>query len=501
MQRVRPPSIMLFLPGRRGLRDRPRYAHARAHPHTDFRHGLSMMWGIRVPAGAPARQVRSASLRTKLRLLYAGQGNFGALLQTMAARMCIFALNVGSGVVTARGMGAEGRGMLTALITWPQFIAYLMTFGMVNAMMYRVKSEPAERGRFFGAALCLTAVAGLLATATGVILIPLLLRGYPQTDVWHAQALMMVAPAVLLALIIQTAAEAAADFAGANALRCFSVAGTFAGTVFLYVSSSLAPASAAFCYLLPQVPLTVWLLMRLWPHYRPNLRRFANTTSRLIRYGIRCYPVEFINAASTYIGQSIVVALVAPVGVGWFTVSLSIARLLEIFYATVSTVLLPATAARPKSEVLEKTARAARLTALLMAIFMAPLYVLLPWLLPLVYGSSFADAVPIARMLLLEALLSGTVWVLLQGFLALERPGLATILQVTGICASVTFLALIVPHGGARDAAKVLLGIGGLKLTLTIALYRLALGMPLRIFAFGKADLAYARDLMRSEVR
>jgi enterobacterial common antigen flippase len=245
------------------------------------------------------------------------------------------------------------------------------------------------------------------------------------------------------------------------------------------------------------VPLTIWLLARLWPSYRPNLRHFGATALRLVRYGFRCYPVELINAASTYIGQSIVVASVAPTGVGWFTVSLSIARLLEIFHAAVSTVLLPATAARPPGEVIDVTIRAARLTGLMMALFAAPLLLLLPWLLPFVYGQSFADAVPIARLLLVEGLISGTIWVLLQGFLALGRPGLATILQTAGICGSVTLLLLIVPEEGALGAAKVLLAVAIIKLALIVALYRFALGTPLRLFLYRKADLAYARDLLR----
>ncbi len=372
-------------------------------------------------AAKVAVQERLSFVRAKLRLIYVGGDNFGALLQTMATRTSIFALNVGCGVLTARGLGAEGRGILAALITWPQFVAYLLTFGLVNSFIFNVKSDPHGKSRYFGAVIVLALLAGAVATAVGVALMPRLLGEYSDADVRLAQYLMTAAPAVLLALAVQSAAEAASDFRGANVLRGASVAATFLCLLALRGTVRLSPLTAAASYLVPQIPMTIWLIVRLARCCRPRLTVFAATAWQLAGYGLRCCPHEFITGAAAYAGQVVVVTRVEPAAVGWYTVSVSIARLLEIFYATVSSVLLPAPApaARSAAEVVEKTARAARLTALLMTGFMAPLFLSLPWLLPRIYGTEFAQAVPVARLLLLEGVLSGTVWVMMQAFLAL----------------------------------------------------------------------------------
>jgi enterobacterial common antigen flippase len=431
-----------------------------------------------------------------LDLVRTGHGNFGALLQTMATRVSIFALNLGCGVITARGLGAHGRGMLAALATWPQFIAYLLTFGIINSFMFNVKAHPEDKRELFGAAIVLSLIAGMAATAVGVVLMPRLLAEYSSEEVLVARIFMAVAPAILLALTMQTAAEAASDFRGANIVRGLSVAATFVALV-LFLTAGLSPAGAAACYLLPQIPLTLWLFVRLRRHYRPTLSRFRETARRLAAYGLQCYPHEFITAAAAYVGQALVVTLLQPAAVGWFTVSLSIARLLEIFYATVAAVLLPASAARSAAEVVGKTTCAARLTVLFMAAFAMPLFVLLPGLLPLVYGRSFTEAVPIARLLLLEGMLSGAVWVLMQGFLALGRPTLAATIQASAVAASIVLLLRLAPIYGAVGAAKVLLAVAMAKLILAVGLYRVALRTRLRQLNYCRADFAYLGALLR----
>ena len=430
-----------------------------------------------------------------MQLLRTGDGNFGALLQTMATRASIFSVNIICGIITARGLGAHGRGVLAALITWPQLIAYLLTFGIFNSFIFNVKGDPENKSQLFGAMIVLSLIAGLAATGTGIALMPHFLAAYSADEVRHAQILMAVAPAILLALGMQVAAEAAADFRGANMAKGLSVVATLSGLI-LSLVIGLSPDAAALCYLLPQVPLTLWLFLRLRHHYRPALSRFVEAASQLTAYGLRCYPHELINAASAYVGQAMVVTLLPPVAVGWFTVSLSVARLLEVFYSTVASVLLPATAARSPAEVVAKTARAARLTLLFMAIFALPLIIALPWLLPLVYGARFQEAVPVARLLVLEGMLSGAVWVLMQGFLALGRPVLAASLQLSAVAASVALMFRLAPLYGALGAATVLVAIALARLVLAIGLYRFALSAPLRQLNFCRADFTYLWALL-----
>lgn len=435
------------------------------------------------------------AIRMKLALACTGRGNFGAVLQTMATRVSIFALNMASGITTARTLGAHGRGLLAALLTWPQLITFLLTLGVATSLLYNVKADPVRKGAFFAATLLVSGAASVLAVIVGILLVPHLLPGYPPEELQAARILMTTAPAIMLALMVQTAAEAAGDFPGANTLRGISVLGTFAGVFALAVTHTMSPVAAAICYLLPQLPLTIWLLHRLAPTYRLSLGGVRQVLPRLMKYAVRCYPMELLNTALTYVGQAMVVALLEPTAVGYFAVSLGVARLLEIFYTAVATVLLPATAARSATEVIEKTGRAARLTLLLMAVLAVVLFLMLPVLVPLVYGSGFSDVVVIARILVIEGVVSGTVWILAMAFVALGRPELPTVVQISTLVLSTTMLLLWVPTYGARGAAEVLLAVAVAKLLLVGALYRFGLKVPLRQLLYCRGDFIYAREL------
>ena len=437
------------------------------------------------------------ALKRNLLLARRGRGMVGALLQTMATRVSLFALNIGTGIITARTLGAEGRGMLSGLLTWPQFIAYLMTFGLLTSMLFNVKATPTEKGQFFAATAIFGFALGAIASVAGILLMPHLLPGYPTRDLRLAQALMSAAPVILLALVVQTAAEASDDFAGANGLRGISVFGTFASVAALALSGKLSPAAAAACYLFAQLPVAVWLFRRLRGSYKPTLRGFRTVLRRLIVYGLRCYPIELLTTATAYVGQVMVVMLLEPVAVGYFTVSVGIARMLEIFYATVSTVLLPATAAQPTSEVVEKTMRAARLNLFLMTLFALPVLLAIPTILPLVYGTDFAGAADIACILLLEGVVSGTVWVLMQAFVALQRPEIPTLVHAVTLILSATMLLAIVPAYGVVGAAATLLVISLAKLIVALGLYRLILAVPIRRLLHDSTDFLFFKELLQ----
>lgn len=55
-----------------------------------------------------------------------------------------------------------------------------------------------------------------------------------------------------------------------------------------------------------------------------------------------------------------------------------------------------------------------------------------PFVMPLLYGPDFKEAISVFRMLLLEVSISGGTMVLAQAFMALGKPKIVTILQGIG---------------------------------------------------------------------
>jgi O-antigen/teichoic acid export membrane protein len=80
-----------------------------------------------------------------------------------------------------------------------------------------------------------------------------------------------------------------------------------------------------------------------------------------------------------------------------------------------------------------------------------------PFLLRLLYGAEYVSAVGALRILVAECVLSGAVFVLAQAFMALNRPGVVTVLQAFGLSLSIPMMLLLIPRYGIYGAAVSLL--------------------------------------------
>lgn len=433
----------------------------------------------------------------RLPSLRSGQGAAGAVAQTVVARGLIVGLNIGTGVITARALGAEGRGVLAATVMWPQLMAWFATCGLTVSLLYNMNARRGEKRGLFTAAVLLIGVAGCFAAAIGVAIMPRLLARYHVADIRFAQLLLLTTPIVSIGLILQAAAEAERDFAAANALRVVPALGIFFGVSALFLLGWLTPHIAALVYTLAFLPMVAWLFARLRRKLRPSFAGTRRAARALVSFGLRCYPNDLLSAAAANVGQVVVVGMLDPAPVGYFVVSLSLSRVLDVVNSSVATVLLPSIAAQGRMQVTRKAAVAARLNLAATSCAALPLLALAPLLLPLVYGADFSAAGTVARLLLVEVTLTGTSALLSQAFIALGRPGIVTVLQAFGLCISTSLLLCLVPRFGAAGAAASMLGAATAKLICVIGCYKAILGVPFRDLLFQRDDLAWLKRALR----
>ena len=369
---------------------------------------------------------------SRIRWILKGQDSASATLQTLLSKVLILVINVGTGVITARFLGADGRGEQAAITLWPQFLAYLMTLGIPSALIYNLKRHKEHESEIFSAALVLSGVLGIVAMVVGVVFIPGWMTQYSPTSIQTAQWFMLAAPLTLLGVSFSAALEAKNDFTTSNQSKYLAPLATLLLLIGLVGAEKLTPLTAGLSYLLPSVPITIWLVFRLRQLFQIRWHRFIESCKLLLSYGLRSYGVDLLGTLSGQIGQVLVVGLLTPANMGLYTIALSLSRMLNLFQSSVITVLLPKAAARPIDEICLLTGRAARISLVLTLLIAAILAIGSPALLQLLYGSEFVQAVNVLRILLLEVVLSSTTWILAQTFMAAGRPGVVTILQGIG---------------------------------------------------------------------
>jgi O-antigen/teichoic acid export membrane protein len=409
------------------------------------------------------------------RLLFATRRGAGAVAQTVVARFAIAALSLATGVLTARVLGASGRGEQSAMTVWPSLLAYLLTLGLPGAIRYWIRKAPERRSEFFTVSVVAAAFTSLLACAAGVLFVPFWLHGYSIDVIRAAQFLMIFAPEVMVGLIFTAMLETLGEFNVANASRYITAIATLVALVALAVTHRMTPFSAAVVYTAAPVLVAIWVGWRLRSHFtlrpfdpRPAIRVLGS-------YGLRSYGIDLLSTISAQVDQVLVIGLLSAADVGIYVVALNASRVITILHGAVASVVVPSASGLETQAVTEMVGRSARISNAIALIFGALLAIALPLILPLFYGHAFDRAIPVAQLLTLEAVISGLASVLSQAFMALNKPGVVTILQGLGLAAILPLMLILLPTYGLVGAAIALLVSTAFRLALIIGSYALIL--------------------------
>jgi O-antigen/teichoic acid export membrane protein len=401
-----------------------------------------------------------------------------AVMQSMAGRILFVLINAATGVVTARALHPSGRGELAALGVWPNFLGSAMTFGLPSALIFWSRSDAEQRSSFLWASLPLTILTGSIAVLLGVVGIPFWLSQYSPEIVHVAQLLMLNAFVVLLVANARAACEANNDFVASSLALCMTPLFSLVALIAVQVAHALTPVSAALCYVAGGLPSCVFLLLRLRHTFTQRPSHTLHAAKKLLGYGSRSYGVDICGTLSLYADQAIVVHLLDPGAMGIYVVALSLSRTLNVIHQAVAAVLFPKAVALDQTELIAMTGRALRVSTLVTTACGALVAVFGPLLLTLLYGREYKGATMILNILIAEVILTGATLVLTRAYMALNRPGLVTILQSSGLILSLPLLAVFVPRWGVLGASFALLTAAVVRLIVALASFRFVLGEP-----------------------
>jgi antigen flippase len=436
----------------------------------------------------------SRYVRSVYRLVFAASRGAAAVAQTIVARFAIAGISVLTGVLTARVLGAGGRGEQSAMVVWPSLMAYLLTLGLPSAIRYMIRREPERRAELFTVALLATAAASVLACAIGIAFIPIWLHSYSIAVVRGAQFLMLFAPEIMLGLILTAMLETLGNFNIANATRYLSSASTLIVLVVLALTRVLTPFSAALAYSAPQVIVACWIAWTLRRYIRNRSFNLLPAFRALASYGMRSYGIDVLGIVTAQIDQVFVIGSLSVADVGIYSVALSASRIITILHSAVVTVIVPSVSGLEDEVVLQAVGRSARISTLIAVPLGAALAAALPIFLPLLYGNQFSRGILIAQLLTVEAIILGLLSVLAQAFMVFNRPGFVTTLQAIGLALVVPFMLILLPRFGMLGAALALLASTVCRLAMVLISFPAVLRVPAPSLLPNRDDLMRLRS-------
>jgi O-antigen/teichoic acid export membrane protein len=392
--------------------------------------------------------------------------------------------NLVSGIVNARALGPDGRGVTVALSAVAQLAGFLFAMGVAQSLSYFIARRPQDGPRLFTTWLLML----LPLTVVAIIVAELLLTTIFAVDgeqAIDAGRWFLITIAVVVGLELNFGLLLGAhDFLFYNALRLAQPALAAASFVVLWwldaltvVSSLIAATSGTAVVLAVGMARAV----RKVGLGRADLRFGLHT----LWYGVRGQGVTLGATVNARLDLVILPAFVASAGVGLYSVATNVSLIVYQFTSTFAALVLPA-AARDGDRGPLKVVGSLYATLLIACVLAIAIALPARPLLGAVYGADFRDAAEPLRLILPGAVLFAASAIVGAGLYAAGRPFTATIAQLAGLVVTIAGLAIFLGSGGIRAAAIVSSASYATVFVATLVAYKRVTGLAWRALLPGR---------------
>jgi O-antigen/teichoic acid export membrane protein len=413
-----------------------------------------------------------------------GRGLVRAGLITYVFASLTLVANLVSGIVTARALGPDGRGVTVALSAMAQLAGFLFAMGVAQSLSYFIARRPQDGPRLFTTWLLML----LPLTAVAIVLAELLLTTIFAVDgeqAVDAGRWFLFTIAVVVGLELNSGLLLGVhDFLFYNAMRLAQPALAAASFVVLWwldaltVVSSLIAATAGTAVVLAVGMARAVRKVGVGP---PDLRLGLHT----LWYGVRGQGVTLAANVNARLDLVMLPAFVAAAGVGLYSVATNVSLSVYQFASTFAGLVLPAAARDPRRGPL-KVIGALYATLAIAGVLALALGLLARPLLGAVYGDDFRDAAEPLRLILPGAVLFAASSIVGAGLYAAGRPFTATLAQLAGMGVTVVGLAIFLRSGGITAAAIVSSASYATVFLATLVAYKRVTGLPWRALLPGR---------------
>lgn len=378
-----------------------------------------------------------------------------ATLSTVITNYGIKLLNVLTGVILARTLGAVGRGEWEAMRVWPAMFITLGILGLDKALVYFTSRAPKEANSFTSTYFLMVTVLSAAWFAIGWVLMPFLLGQQSEAIITGARWHMLIVPLGFWAVSF-VVLSALKRYALWNLVRQMIPVLWLVGLLLLVVTDSVTPWSVMWVSVIAMaVRLVMIMIILVRVGIGPSVKAIDwALILPMSKYGL----ASSLGSSSQYMNfrldQLIMVGVLVPELVGLYAVSVSWSSLVAPVVTGLAEVVFPELSGKKKiAQAGESLARYSRLSVLLAIIASMPFIIGAPFLMPFFYGQDFAAAVPTAIVLTVASIPQMANLVLSNGLRGIGRPLATAWAEGIGLIMTLALLYLLLPIYDIMGAA------------------------------------------------
>ena len=404
----------------------------------------------------------------------------------------VMLLAFASGPILARALGPDGRGNLAAILLPVTLAPVVFSFGLTTYV-----TRQAARGRspalLMGSIGPLVLGLGVFAALLGPSVAALFAGG---RDVVHTFVLVgfLLMPVSLFGWLLHSFALGLERWRMVVAAQVISAVVSTAAIVVLYVLGSLTVASTAIVMFATGSLAAIPLLPLIREAGRPRFRREVVRES--LPFGLKAWVGGLGSVANVRLDQLLMTRLVEPRELGLYVVAFTVSNFfLNPVLGALTSGMLPRFASGDSALI----ARVLRTMIAAVALIGALIALGAPLIIYVLFGGAFADALPLAWLLLVATVPFAGLTVLSTALTSSGHPGFGASAEMVTLLVTVPCLLLALSTYGATAAAvtSIVAYSAGFVWLLFGGRRHLQLGLR-ELLVIRREDIAWVLDILRT---
>ena len=312
---------------------------------------------------------------------------------TFVTRIGTLALGIFTGVITARALGPENRGIFSLVALFPASIVTLTKLGQGIAAVYFIRREKEDVSRVASNVFIIGLLSGalLLALLFGLkgYLLTTIMRGVPM---WALTAMLPLIPVLLIESNLYGVLQATDRFHVYNTRLVAEGVLTVSGMAFVLLVMKWGLVGALGVVVAVRIIMIVWLVVTI--HKGSPLRLFFDRElfRRMLGYGLQSH-VQIIASHFHFKADMYLVAYyLDPAQVAFYSIAVRLAETMMHLPQTIGTVIFPRLAGSDRARGHQLTAMACRQTLAITVSVALVMIALGRFLIVTWYGAKYAAA-------------------------------------------------------------------------------------------------------------
>ncbi|HEX2268741.1 MAG TPA: oligosaccharide flippase family protein [Pyrinomonadaceae bacterium] len=374
---------------------------------------------------------------------------------TLVTRVLMIVNSVAAGIIVAHWLGAKGVGELAVINVAVATVVQICSFGLPSANTYFISQDQKQLRTAAINSLIFAALVGSLLALGLSYVAELRPDWFGSVSANLIRIASVSIPAQLITLIGLNILLAVGKLREFNLLdlvgQSFVLINAVVALIVLRRGLATLVILNTAAALVVSLVVAVLIVIAARKLARSQWRPDASLLRRMIGYGLK-FHVSILAGAIIFRADLLVVNHYrGPDEAGVYSVATQFGMLLMLLPGVIATLLFPRVTAEqdPRGETTALITRYTAFVTFLCCLAAVPF----SFLLPLIYGSAFAEATRLLLILLPGVFLIGLESVLVQHFNALGLPRIIPIYWVVTLAVNLVLVFALVPRLGAQGAA------------------------------------------------